>query len=476
MLGLVASYTLDLRNEYIFILFYSLFNIFSYGWLFMQEMKYAPDFHPFQVLSLVALMFIGVNGISCYNKLSSGENIYFASALINDCLYLGVLFLSLQHLLLFSIFFYMEKKHENDNRLKFADRIKASNIDYGSWALRSYIIVWVLRGMSFFVQLGSISTILVNIANYGHLLTLYLLTFAMMKNPRALYKNAHWIIVFIEIALVLNHGMKEQIIRTLVPYCIYLLIMYKAGYQKFSGKMITNIAIIGFFVVGFVFPYVSITRTISNTTGRLWSDISVTEIFNDYIKYINNEGEYADEEEERGAGYLVSRAGSLGCNAWSIYHARREGLEPLYFAYCVSAMIPRVIWRDKPIIVTGAMAYAMVNGDQNWINTRVVEEQATSISLGFIGSCYMCMGLIGSLLYIAFISFFIWFVWDVCRKKMTYNIIMIWAFISFIAVLLKDYEGFQDCGINFLFFNTIYILLSRYFIKMNNSKLIANEI
>ena len=253
------------------------------------------------------------------------------------------------------------------------------------------------------------------------------------------------------------------------------MIMYKAGYQKINQRMIASIAIIGLFVVGFVFPYVSITRSISNNSGRLWAEIPVSEVFDHYFRYINNEGEYKNDNE-RGAGYLMSRAGSIGCNSWSIDHARTEGTEPLYLAYCATAMIPRVIWRDKPQIVTGAMAYAMVNGDSNWIQTTVDEEQATSISLGFIGSCYICLGLIGAIIYILLISWVVWLVWDFCREKMTYNFIAIWTFISFVAGILKDFESFADCAINFLFFNIIYILLCKYIVKMNNSKILANEI
>ena len=60
-------------------------------------------------------------------------------------------------------------------------------------------------------------------------------------------------IVAVEVALVMNHGMKEEIIRTLVPYCIYLLIMYKAGYAKFNGRFLMKVGAVMVFVVYFVF-------------------------------------------------------------------------------------------------------------------------------------------------------------------------------------------------------------------------------
>lgn len=462
-ISLCMSYAIDLSKESGFILLYSLFNVISYGWLFVQEMRYAPDFHPYQVLALVSMQFIGLNGISLYEDLVNNRDIYLGNSRIDEYLYLGMLFLSFQHLVLYAVFFLMEKRHATEHKRMFADRIKHSKINYWRWAKTSYLIIWTLRVLSLYIPFASISSIVVNIINYGHLLTLYLIIFAMIKSPKnGMYKTIHWAIVLIEIALVLNHGMKEEIIRTLVPYCIYLIIMFKNGYQRLNAKLVTIFALIGFVVVGFVFPYVSITRSISLRTGKLWNEIPTEKVFDEYLRYLNGEDSYANDDEERGIGYMMNRAGSISCNAWSVNHAREEGIEPMYLAYCLSANIPRMLWPNKPDVVTGVIAYAMVNGESNWINAKREHVQSTSISLGFIGSCYICLGFFGSIIYLIFISWFIWLLWDTCRKKMTYNIVMLWAFISLITILLKDFENFADCGINFIIFNTIYILICKF--------------
>ena len=222
-------------HEYTIIFLYSLWNVISYIWLFIVELKYAPDFHPYQILAIITAQFVGINGISLYLKLIDGENLYFGAQLVNDSLYLGIIYLSLQHIILFAIFFIFENRHREDKRKipKIADRIKSSNINYFSWAIYFYIFVWLLRLLALVIPLVSISSVLVGLTVNGYSITLFLLTFSMLQevtSNRA--KIWHWLIVVIEIVLVLNHGMKEEIIRPLVPYCIYLIISYKAGYSK----------------------------------------------------------------------------------------------------------------------------------------------------------------------------------------------------------------------------------------------------
>lgn len=464
IIALLYEHTIASTHDYFVILIYSLWNSISYLWLFYMELKYAPDFNPYQVLALVTAQFIGLNGINQYNELASGESLYFGATCINDAMYIGIIYLSLQHLILFSVFYFMENKHKNNaNSIKIADRIKTSQINYYSWAMRFYLFVWVMRAISFFFPLENISSVLFGITVNGHIVTLFLLTFSMTQYPLSkTARNWHWIIVVAEIVIVLNHGMKEEIIRTLVPYCIYFLINYKAGYATFRGKSAVQIAAIAAFVVLFVFPYVSIFRSISINTGKSWQQISTAEALSEYGKYINKEGIYAHDDEERGAGYLMSRAGAIGCNAFSIDYAKHNGTSPEFFAYCGIALIPRIIWPSKPQIVIGGMADALAKGESGWMNAQRADSYGNSLSLGYIGSCYFCLGFWGAIFLVLFQAFFLWYLWQFLRQCMLYNIVAIWAFSAFVFILLKDFESFADCGLNFIVFNLIYIFICTY--------------
>ena len=468
LIALFYEYSIQEAHNYSLILFYSLWNGISYLWLFYNELKFAPDFHPYQILALISAQFIGFNGVNCYLELIEGNNLYFGSALINDAMFLGIIYLSLQHLLLFGVFYFLEHKNRKRNHtsLKLGDKIRQSKIEYFDWGIRFYLFVWSMRIISLIIPLASISSILVSITNIGHIVTLFLLTFAMIQYPmRSRAKYCHWIIVVLEIILVMNHGMKEEIIRTLVPYCIYILISYKAGFLSFRISTILNMSFIAVFIVFFVFPYVSIFRNISITTGRSWNDISTSEALSEYSKYINKEGIYAYDEEERGAGYLMSRAGAIDCNAFSIDYAKKHGTSPEFLAYCGMALIPRIIWPSKPSVVLGGMAYALATGDENWAQAKSSESYGNSVSLGYIGSCYFSLGFLGSIFLILFHSFFIWYLWNFLKQKMLYNLVALWAFSGFVFLLLKDFESFSDCGFNFVVFNIIYILLCKFVYK-----------
>lgn len=94
LLALLYDFMVGDSNDYTIILFYSLWNIGSYLWLFIKELRLAPDFHPYQILALVAAQFIGVSGISTYLQLMTGESILFGSTVITHAVYLGIIYLS----------------------------------------------------------------------------------------------------------------------------------------------------------------------------------------------------------------------------------------------------------------------------------------------------------------------------------------------------------------------------------------------
>ena len=424
-------------------------------------MKYAPDFHPFQILSLVSIQFIGLNGLSISFKLIAGDRINYSGNYVEDIVYLGIIYLSLLHIILYYVFFLYEKKYyKKKNIYKCIDNIRNSTIDYGKWSKYVYLIVWGLRIINFVTPIGVLGASLYAFVSTGYQIVLFLLLFAALKKPNNDdYIKFHWIVVVIEILLVLGNGMKEEMIKPLIPYTVYLIFQYKAGLHKFDKKFLARLVVIGLFVVGFVFPYVSIFRTISNETGKSWNEISIGDVFSGYIDYLIND-DRNNNEIDRSTGYVMSRAGSIIYNAWAIDYAQNNGSYPQFFTYCSIAAIPRVIWPSKPVMVTGGMTSRLINGDPNWFVPGSADDYGSSSTLGFMGSCYLSFGFVGAIILIIIHALFLSYIWNYIRNRLHYNLIALFLFVNLLFLLVKDFESFKDCGVGFVAMNTAYLLLA----------------
>ena len=161
----------------------------------------------------------------------------------------------------------------------------------------------------------------------------------------------------------------------------------------------------------------------------------------------------------------MSRAGSIGCNAFSIDYTNKNGTSPQFFKYCCMAIIPRIIWPNKPAIVIGGMAYGLATGDSNWMYSQSTNSYGTSVSLGYIGSCYFCFGRLGAIFMIMLHAMLIWYFWNFFKSRLSYNLVALWAFSNFVFVILKDFESFADCGLNFMVFNLLYMFICKYLYK-----------
>lgn len=430
----------------------------------------SPDFHPFQVLTLACVMFIGLNGLSLSLKLIANESVIYYGQSVDNIIYLGIIYLSLEHILLYIVFFAFERKScQKGNRPRLIDSIRNARIDYFDWAKKAYLLVWCLRLIKFFVPIGAIGSAVETIANDGYHVSLLLFLFAYLKNSnRKSCIHYHWAIVLIEIFIALGHGMKEEIIRPFIPYLVYCILAYRAQILKLTPKFIVRIVVLGMFVVGFVFPYISIFRTISVQTGKEWSDVSVTETLSAYVDYILGDPRYHDDEN-RGAEYLASRAGSIVYNSWAIDYTKTNGPQPAFFAYCAIAAVPRVIWPGKPTMLVGGMIDRLINGDAAWLVPGDVSEYGNSATLGFIGASYLSFGFWGAILHVLLISIFLSMLWGFLRKRLYYNPLSLLILMNMLFLVLKDFEAFQDCGVGFIATNSVYAfiayLIDKYFRK-----------
>lgn len=470
----IAFYALQLKGSTEFLLLLSVWNCISYAYIFYIEVKYAPCFHPFIIFPLVVIQYIGLNGINLYFNLETDTPVYFGIYKVNSYIAQGALFLTLEHYLIFFGYFFYDRikmrKSENYNK-EYLNAFN-KNLPYITWSIISYLLVWGIRILSEFVPLTSISSIFALLKTQGQLISLTLLVILMLHNKdNNIAKRFFWSIIVIEIIRVLGSGMKESILQNILPYIIYLTVGYKSRKILLNGRFILKLILLFIFIIYVVFPYVSVFRDIANRKGVSWDEIKVEEAISEYIDYMTNEGHYSDEYaiSDKGLEYALSRAGSIVCNSWSINYAQKNGLQPQYFYYCASAIVPRILWPDKPPVAIGGMMYKLATGHKDWETSGI--KSRTAVTIGFIGGCYFSFGILGALFFPFIIGIFVCWFWYFLRCRIYYNPLAMWAFYTIIKTIFKDFENCTDGGFVFIIWSIAYVLIIKYFIPFNNYKL-----
>lgn len=461
-----------------YIRLYSYWNIVSYAFLFYKELKLSEGLQPVIFIALITIQFVGLNGLSIANQLDEGETFLFVSSVITPYLGTSMWFLSLEHILILSGYYLVAYLNRNKPLSTPIQLIRETHIDYVKWALRMYVFVWALRIINFIIPLASLTSLLVGFANKGQLIVLTFLAYQILKKSDPKITRLYWAITVFEIFLVLGHGMKEEIIQNLIPYIIYMIIGYKAGIIQLSSKLILKLSLLGIVVLFFVFPYVAIFRDISNRKHISWSEVEISEALSEYGDYLFKDGRYKNaDQSEMSTDYLMSRAGSIGCNAWSIHYAQHHEPVYKYFYYCAAMAVPRFLWPNKPPNVIGSMMVFFAGGNSNWEDIAIRKynagENVFSVTIGFIGGAYFSLGLWAAFLLPFIAGMFVCWYWRILQPIMSYNIIALWAIYGLISMILQDFQAFVDGGFTFYISGIMYVFLARKVFPMTkfiNSK------
>ena len=478
VLGMLTMfvYLLDLKQSITVFYFLIVWNILTYTCVLYNEIVKSPYFHPFIIFALITLQYCGLSPISIAEILDSGETVYLGATPINKYLTLGYLFLSIEHFLIYcGYFLYDNKRLREDEKTDMFESSSLLGDNLCKIAIFNYLFVILLRSINIFYALASISSFIVGYAKNGFLVSLALLSYDMLKNKNSRTSIIYWTITIIEIIIVLNDGMKQAIITPLLPYVIYLILLFKQKTDShFPNKIIMQFLVIAIFVIGFVFPYIQTFRDLSNKKQKDWSEISVTETLNVYIDNLFSSSN--KKKGQSGLEYFMSRAGSVGSNSFSVSYADKRGISPEYFLYSTSAIIPRVLWPDKPAMLKGSTAYYMSLGnsfDDALVKAKKDKKATTSITLGFIGSTYLAFGFLGVLIICTFAGYISARIWYFVKDKQ-YNIVAVWLLYSLLTTIFIDYENFVDCGITFYMSTLVYIILikliDKYYFKWETNE------
>lgn len=469
-------YTFQLRESANFLLLLSCWAIISYAYLFYKEIKLSPYFHPFLIFPLIVIQYVGLNGVSLYYDLLNHVPIYFGIYDVSPYVTQGALYLSLEHFLIFGGYFYYDNRQMKYSADYGVDYMGGAmqRIPYMRWAIIIYIIIWLVRVLYGVLPLAAISSIFSLIYTQGQLVSLTLLMLLMLRDPsKHKAYRLFWIISILEILYVLGSGMKESILQNILPYIIFLAAGYKSGKVPFDRSLLTKVLVIFIFIVFVVFPYINIFREIASREGISWNDVTIESVMSEYVDYILEDGLYAKGEgTNKSLEYALDRAGSIVCNSWSISYAQKNGLQPQYFYYCATAIVPRILWPDKPPVVIGGMMYRLATGHNDWETSGA--NSSVAVTIGFIGGCYFSFGLLGALVFPFTAGCFTCWFWHFLRRRIYFNPIAIWAFYTIIKTIFKDFENFTDGGFVFFTWSLIYVILIKFIFTfnkyMNNGK------
>lgn len=454
-------YLWNLKSSIVIFYFLIFWNIITYGYVLYNELVKSSSFHPFIIFALITLQYCGLSPIQTAGMLQSDKIVYLGATPINKVLTLGYLFLSIEHFLIYCGYFLYDnyKLKREDKHISLIESFSQYNIDPFKVGLYNYVVVILLRLVGHFISLASFSSLLVVYSERGFLVSLAIMSYALILENNFKIKRLYWAITIVEILYVLNGGMKQAIITPLLPYMIYLIISYKQGLVSiWSPKLIMNGILIVVFVIGFVFPYISTFRQLSIEEKKEWKDVSVSEALNAYVDNLFSTEK--DEGKQSGLEYFMSRAGSIGSNSFSVGYADERGVSPKYFLYTASAIIPRILWPDKPKMLSGSTAYYMSLGYtyEDAIVKAKHAKKVPSITLGFIGSSYIAFGLFGAIIICLLAGYLSARIWYFVKDKQ-YNILSIWLFYTLMTTIFIDYENFVDCGLVFYMWSLVYIIL-----------------
>lgn len=457
----ILIYTLKLQSSSMMLLVVSIWNCLTFGLHFFREIKKTDGFSPLLVLFVTIVQFSGFNGISVSLDMMAGELPYYGVLPVYEVITEGAWFITIEHLLFIVGFWLCEKKYKYRNN-EF-NNVPNSSIDFYRKAIRVYILVWCLRVVDGILPLSSISYMLTAFASKGHMVTLLLLTFEAIKHPyKANTMKVHWLIVAVEVVLVLGHGMKEEIIQCILPYVIYQIALYQQGNIKLNMSMIARICFIGALTVYFVFPFVACFRNYATQNDLDWSEVSVSSAWGEYVRYINKEGVYANADENLSTDYLMNRAGKIGSTAAGLYLCHQNGPNYDYAKFACISIIPRVLWPSKPQVLLGAMLTKAQRGDTK-SSYADLQDEKSSDTFGFIGTCYYALGLIPSLFIPLIMGLILGFVWVMVKRRVSYSALALWIMFVIIRIFSQDLGGFYDLGISGVFSFAVYMVLLKYF-------------
>lgn len=445
-----------------FVIAVGIINLLLYSYIFIGELKYGQQLHFAIFYYIMAIQSFGIGNIFQGIRLNEGFQFNFGGTVITDFIPIGAVFANFEFLLVFMGYYYILNKTQK-KRIQISSVFKKINTSkYFHTAMVIYIItilydVLVYLDLNPFQNIGIIS----HIFNNGILIAMMYLVYDILSTERGKSKHLLYFIMAIGVAKTMFGDSKEAIILNFVPYFIMLFYRIQEGNIKIlSPKIIIRMSAFMLLMILVIFPIVTTTRVLRNLNDGVPADVN--QVIETYFSVLASPEDNSVYRNDRSiTDEYVSRNYYVAPIAYALKHVESRGyIGSIFIEHSLMALVPRILWPEKPVIAPGMIAYDLTLGG-NGINPT----NRVFVNFGFIGATYMTGGWLIVLLILPFAGIVLGWMWNFIQKGyILYNPIAIFVYFMLMRKMLVGGLSEWDLGILFCVNMLVYVI----FIKLSD--------
>ncbi len=333
------------------------------------------------------------------------------------------------------------------------------------WILKTglllIILAWVLRILYLIdLDIGSIGRILNIFRSYSSAAGILFILLSLRDQTGFNKQKIIFILTLLiiaELTYSLQSYMKSDTIIVLLPISIYYVNKMTISNirPRISLRRILPIAFIAYFLIMVLFPYSQIRRSESwQGTTRL-TDVKVIPYLTEALSAaVPGTPAFKNGHKfpRKGVWTFFSRNEWITIAAWAVSRVEKEGtIAGKTIKEGIVALIPRLFWREKPLIATGR-DFAVVLGQ-----AKSFETATTSTGLGLAASLYWNGGILLLVLGMFINGMVLSKTWQVFQSHIFTNPIAMIVYVMLLLGSLMQFAGTFDGSISFYAY--IYIVL-----------------
>ncbi len=445
-----------------------LYGSFIYGIILRTDVSISP-ITLFMTASLFRLGIAPIFLVAAYQQGFSKE-MFFVFFDPQEYIGKGYLLLLVGEWFFLAGYFLIESKVRK-NSLKHPSHI----MEDPQWFFKTGILLislsWVLRLLySLDVQFDSVGKLFGIILVYSSAAG-FLFILRSMKEQTEFKRQKTILIVTLliiaELSFALQSYMKSATIIVLLPIAIYYVnqLTIRGIRPKIRWKRILPIIFIAYFLIMVIFPYSQIRRMESWRGTTSISDVDVIPYLTKALS-ASVPGTTAFRSGHRfpnkGVWTFFARNEWITISSWAVSQVEREGnIGGKTLKDGLISLIPRIIWREKPLIAAGR-DFAVILGQ-----SKSFETATTSTGLGLAASFYWNGGILLFVFGMFINGMLLSKSWQIFQSHIFINPVAMIVYVMLLHESLMQFESAFDGSIGyyayiFIVFYPLMLVLDKF--------------